>query len=207
MMKKMLGVFTSIVAALAVVGVAWASGDDGASTSVTSAGASTSSSAAMDTSVDDSSPATGVTAPEATTPSTAATNATSTSLDDGSSSPSSSSTSTSIAAGTSTSAGGGSTTSTSLGSSTSTSLDDSDGSNVADQVTTHSIPGVGTVTIEVFQGVLYLSGVSAPGWDVVRDKMESDRIELEFTSGESEAEFEARLRAGGVDVKIEVDTD
>ena len=75
------------------------------------------------------------------------------------------------------------------------------------QVTTHNIPGVGTVTIEVFEGALYLSGVSAPGWEVERDKIEPDRIELEFTSGEAEAEFEARLRAGGVDVKIEVDSD
>jgi hypothetical protein len=78
---------------------------------------------------------------------------------------------------------------------------------VADQVTTHNIPGVGTVTIEVFEGILYLSSVSAPGWDVSRDKVEPDRIEIEFTSGEAEAEFEARLRAGGVDVKTEVDTD
>lgn len=78
---------------------------------------------------------------------------------------------------------------------------------MADQITTHNIPGVGTVTIEVFQGVLYLSSVSAPGWDIERDKVEQDRIELEFTSGEAEAEFEARLRAGGVDVEIEVDPD
>jgi len=78
---------------------------------------------------------------------------------------------------------------------------------VADQVTTHNIPGVGTVTIEVFQGVLYLSSVSAPGWDVSRDKVEPDRIEIEFTSGDAKAEFQARLRATGVDVKIEVDAD
>lgn len=78
---------------------------------------------------------------------------------------------------------------------------------MADQVNTYNIPGVGTVTIEVFEGVLYLSSVSAPGWDIERDKVEPDRIELEFTSGDDEAEFEARLRATGVDVKIEVDAD
>lgn len=74
-----------------------------------------------------------------------------------------------------------------------------------DGITTHRVPGVGTVTIEVFAGQLFLVQVSASGWDVEHDKLESDRIELEFTSGDDEAEFEARIRGSRVEVRIDVD--
>lgn len=77
-----------------------------------------------------------------------------------------------------------------------------------DGVSTHAIPGVGTVTIEVQAGQLILVDVSAPGWAVEREKIESDRIELELTSSlDAEAEFEARLKDGGVEVEVEVDLD
>lgn len=203
MIKKMLAVSTSIVAALAVVGVAWASGNDDTSTSVTAA---TETSASV--SADVSTPSTEVTIPTSspstsvsTSSSTSADVSTSTSLDDDASS-----TSTSIAGNTSTSAAGSAATSTSIGSSTSTSVDDSDRRAVPEGITAHTVPGVGTVTIEVFAGQLFLVNVSAPGWSVEYEKLESDRIELEFTSAlDAEAEFEARIDNGRVEVRIDVD--
>ena len=193
MIKKMLGVFTSVIAALAVVSVAWAGTDDATSTSVTTDATIASS---TDATVQSSTEATVASSTGATVDSS-----TSTSLDDRSSS-----TSTSIAATTSTSADSNSTTSTTVGSSTSTSIDDNDRSVVPDGVTVHTIPGVGSVTIEAASGQLILVDVSAPGWNVEFDKVESDRIELEFTSAaDAEAEFEARINDGRVEVRIEVD--
>ena len=187
-MKKMIGVFTSIVAALSVVGVAWAGTDDNTSMSVSAATEST-----TDVSVDDSATRATVDA------------STATSLDDHGDDDDSS-TSTSIAAATSTSASGSSATSTMVGSSTSTSFDDNDRKTVPDGVTTHIIPGVGSVIVEVSAGQLILVNVSAPGWSVEHDKLESDRIELEFTNTlDAEAEFEVRINDGRVEVRIEVD--
>jgi hypothetical protein len=74
-----------------------------------------------------------------------------------------------------------------------------------DARTTHDIPRVGQVTIAVIGGRLALVDVSAPGWAIKLDKVESDRIEIEFESGEAEAEFEARVRGDRVQVDIEVD--
>lgn len=210
MIKKMLGVFTSVIAALAVVGVAWAGTDDATSTSVTTAGETSTS-----VSIDDSSSSTDATIASSTdatvqsstkatvASSTGATvdSSTSTSVDDNSSS-----TSTSIAGTTSTSADSNSTTSTTVDSTTSTSTDDNDRSVVPDGVTVHTIPGVGSVTIEASSGQLILVDVTAPGWNVEFDKVESDRIELEFTSAvDAEAEFEARIDDGRIEVRIEVD--
>jgi hypothetical protein len=208
MTKKLIGVFTTIVAALAVVGVAWASGDDGTSTSVNAA---TETSASVSSDV--STPSTEASAPEPSTStsvnastSTSAEGSTSTSLDDDLTS----TTSTSIAATTSTSAVG--TTSTSIDdddddATTSTTVDDNDRVVVPDGITTHNIPGVGAVSIEVSGGQLFLVTVFAPGWTVEHDKIEADRIELEFTNGEAEAEFEARINDGRVEVDVEVDSD
>jgi hypothetical protein len=49
--------------------------------------------------------------------------------------------------------------------------------------------------------------VTAPGWSVEIEKEEADRIEIEFQNGNAEAEFEARISDGRVDVKTEVDSD
>lgn len=206
MIKKMLGVFTSVIAALAVVGVAWAGTDDGTSTSVTAAGES-----ATSVSIDDSSSSTDATVASSTEATVAS--STGATLD--------SSTSTSAEAATSTSAEAA--TSTSLdddreddddleddddSSTTTTTIDDHDRVTVPDGVTTHTIPGVGSVTIEVSAGQMTLVSVSAPGWDIEHDKLESDRIELEFTNTlDVEAEFEARIENGRVKVEIEVDSD
>lgn len=173
-MKKLFAVFTTIVTALAVVGVAWASGDDDTSTRVTAA---TQTSADVSADVSTSLQA----------------------LPD-------SSTSTSASASTSTSAGA--TTSTSTDSSTSTTADDRDARKVPDGVTTHVIPGVGTVTIEVKAGQLILVDVTAPGWNVERQRVEKDRIRLELTTlVEAEARFEARINDDRVEVRIKVDSD
>jgi hypothetical protein len=78
---------------------------------------------------------------------------------------------------------------------------------VPDGLTSYQISGVGTVTIRVTDGRMSLVDVSATGWAVHRDKMEDDRIELELTLGEAEAEFEARIEHGRIEVEIEVDSD
>lgn len=198
MIKKMLGVFTSVIAALAVVGVAWAGTDDTTSTSVTTAGETSTS-----VSLDDSSSSTDATVASSTeatvTSATGATvdSSTSTSVDDDSAS----STSTSIAATASSS-------DDSDDNDDSNDSDDNDRSVVPDGVTVHTIPGVGSVTIEASMGQLNLVDVTAPGWDIEFDKVESDRIELEFTStadADAEAEFEARINDGRIEVRIEVD--
>lgn len=186
MLKKMTATFTAVVAALAVVGVSWAGTDDGTSTSVTSVGSTGSS-------IDDS--ATTVTlgppVPVDSTPSTSVSSIPSTTADDDI-------TSTTL---------DDDVTSTSVASSTSTSLDDSGQPLVDDGQSTYRIPGVGTVTIAVTSGRLSLVDVSAPGWSVETEKLEIGRIELEFSSGESEAEFEARIEGGRIEVEIEVDSD
>ena len=188
MMKKVLGVLTASVTALAVVGVAWASSGDDTPTSVTLA-------------TDDSVAGTSGSAPATSAPTTSQAS-TSSSL--ASTSTGQALTSTSIAGTTSTSGGGGST-STSTGASTSTSLDDD--LTVPDSITTHLIPAVGSVTVQVSSGRLILVSVDAPGWAVDHDKIESDRIRLRFTSGDAEGEFEARLENRRVEVEIEVKAD
>jgi hypothetical protein len=64
---------------------------------------------------------------------------------------------------------------------------------------------VGTVTIDVQNGRLVLTDVSAPGWDVTIDKQESDKIEIEFRQGDDEAEFEVEIHHGRLRVEIEND--
>ena len=188
MMKKVLGVLTASVTALAVVGVAWASTGDETSTSVTSA-------------TNDSVAGTSGSAPDTSAP---ATGQASTSTSQASTSTSiGGTTSTSIAGTTSTSVGGS--TSTTTGASTSTSLDDDH--SVPDSIATHVIPAVGSVTVQVSSGSLILVSVDAPGWAVDHHEIESDRIRLRFTSGEAEGEFEARLDNGRVEVEIEVSAD
>jgi hypothetical protein len=200
MTKKLLWLFTTIVAALAVVGVAWASGDDDTSTSITAA---TETSASVSSDV--STPSTEGTVPDSSTStsvnastSTSAEGSTSTSLDNDPTS----TTSTSIAATTSTSIDDDDDDAT-----TSTTVDDNDRVVVPDGITTHNIPGVGAVSIEVSGGQLFLVTVFAPGWTVEHDKIESDRIELEFTNGDAEAEFEARINDARVEVDVEIDSD
>ena len=201
MARKIIAILTAVAAATLVVGVAWASSGDDTSTSVTGAGSSTSTSADTATS-DTSNISTPTTSDDTTSTSdvtvTTSGSTTSTTSDDTTSTSSGSTTSTSI----------GNTTSTSSGSTTSTSVDDNGGGQgPPDGQSTYSIPGLGTVTIAVQSGSLILVNVTAPGWTVVIEKEESDRIEIEFTNGEAEAEFEARIRGSLIEVEAEVDPD
>ncbi|MFZ0015126.1 MAG: hypothetical protein WAL25_13535 [Acidimicrobiia bacterium] len=208
MLRRTIATITAAAAALLVVGVAWASGGDATSTSVTSAEATgTSLDDRSSTSVSPTSPTT--TTDDSATSTVGRPTSTSTSLDDrddGDDDDRSGedrgrrdddTTATTITP----------TTSTSIGTSSSTSHDDSTGRVPPDSRTTYDIPGVGQVTIEVVGGRLSLVDVSAPGWTIGLDKVESDRIEIELVSGDAEARFEARVRGERVEVETEVDTD
>jgi cytoskeletal protein RodZ len=189
MPRKLLATLTTVAALSLLVGVAWAGPGGGASIEATADTSTNASVGSTEASVAGSTDATVSTSADSSSTSTTTDSSTSTSVDD--------STSTSLQ----------STTSTSIASTTSTSVDDNDDSvAVAAQGTTvHTIPGVGVVTVEVVGNALVLVNVSAPGWSVHLDKIESDRIEIEFESGESEAEFEARLD-GQLRVEVEVDS-
>ena len=80
--------------------------------------------------------------------------------------------------------------------------DDDDDGTVPDQVLSHDIPGVGSVTVEVRDGRLELISISAPGWDV-EVEAEVDEIEVKFRDGSSEVEFEAELEHDKVKIEIE----
>lgn len=211
MTKKMIGVFTAILTALVLVGVAWADTDDGTSASI-SADSSVGAAAAVTS--EDTSPSMSVLGVESSTPigveaSTAVT------VDDGNRRDDRATTSTTVVASTSTSNPGSSTsttsrstTSTTSRSTTSTSDDKDARSPIPDGITFHTIPGVGAVTIETSAGQLILVAVSAPGWDVERQKVESDRIELGFSNDlDAKAEFRARVKDSRVEVRIRVDSD
>lgn len=203
MFKRMLGMFTSVVAGLAVVGVAWASGDD-SSSGVVNATAETA--ASISTGV--STPTTDVTVPDSSTEAKVESSTHAHANVSGATTDASASTWTNAEGKTSTSAATPSTTATTVDSSTSTSVDDSDNRQVPDGVSTHILPSVGTVTIEVESSQLILVDVSAPGWTIERQRVEPDRIELELIGAlDAKAEFEARVRNGRVDVEVEVDLD
>lgn len=189
MLKKMLGTFTAVVTALAVVGVAWASSDDDSSTSVTAAGstsATVEASAATDATVDTTgatiggSVSTGATVETSSSTGATVGSSTPTTIDDNS-------------------------TSTSVDSSTSTSVDDSNLlGGILDGVSTHEVPGVGTVTIAVTAGRLSLVSTSL-SLQITEQRLEPDRIELRMESGDSKARFEARIEGDRLEVKVDVD--
>jgi hypothetical protein len=64
---------------------------------------------------------------------------------------------------------------------------------------------VGTVTVAVSGGKLVLVDVSAPGWTVEVDKQEPTEIKVEFRKGSAEAEFEAEIEHGQLDIEVETD--
>lgn len=200
--RNALGVFAAVVAALLVVGVAWASGDDSATQTSLANGTVTS-----------------VTAPSSSSsqpqPSTSTTiGSTSSTLgDDGSTSTSlGGSTPTTINNSTSTTLGNGSSTSTTLGSggSTSTTIDDDDdddrgkGSALVDGTHHFAVGAAGSVSIQVLAGQLVLLDVSPnAGWDFEIEKNRSDEIEIRFEFGDRRSEFEARNHNGALEIEIE----
>jgi hypothetical protein len=226
MIRKMLGVATSVVAALAVVGVAWAATDDTGPTAAAEVEATVSTEVTTPESV--TSPtidATSSTLDDDPSESTATTIDDSDDDDMGESTDSTvddsrdhddddDTTSTTIRSTTSTSEDDK--TATTIDDSTVTTLDDRDDHDdhddhddrrAPDGVTSYALPGVGTVTVEVAGGVFSGVEVSAPGWDLVQKHMEPDEVEVELASNGQEAEFEARIDDGRVKVEFEVDSD
>jgi len=210
MFRKMLGTFTAVAAALLLVGVAWASGDDArddssSGSSAVSASADVSSSGSLatestNTSLDDNSTSTSL---DDSTSTSIDDNSSSTSLDDNSSTSislvdtSSTSTSTTIDSTTSTSIDDGSTSST---------IDDNQSVPITTDPKTYDVNGAGTVSLQVVAGQLVLIDVSAAsGWSLELDKADSREIKVEFESGDSDAKFEAKLDNGELRVKIERD--
>jgi hypothetical protein len=184
----MFGVFTAVAAALLLVGVAWASGDrandDSSSGSIASSG-----------SLAGSGSVTSVSSPSVSS------QATNTSLDDNSS------TSTTID-------DHGGTTNTTIddhGGTTNTTVDDHDDEDetrspapVNSDPTSYQVGGAGTVTVQIVTGQLVLLDVTATtGWSFEVDKSDGRDIKIEFESGESEAEFEAKLRDGQIRIEVE----
>ncbi|HUF96301.1 MAG TPA: hypothetical protein VMO52_09505 [Acidimicrobiia bacterium] len=186
MLRKMLGIFTAVAAALVVVGVAWASSDVSSSTSL----------------------------PEATL-SAAAQSSTSASIGSSTSSTDGSSTSTSLAGNTSTTIDdststsfddNGGSTSTTIDDTTSTSFDDSD-LPVPDGTFVYQVASAGTVTIQVTNGAMSLDSVNASlAWSFEVEKNRSDDVEVEFELGDAEASIRVRADHGELKVEIESKT-
>jgi hypothetical protein len=183
-----LGIFTTVVAALTVVGVAWAGSDLRADSDVSTRTAVATGDTTDPTGLGSGGSGKVTSSGEGSTRITLATRS-----------------STSV-----TSSGGPSTSVTTIvgngvDSSTSSTIDDEDLELTVSAGGTFTIPGVGTVTIDILEGRLVLDGISAPGWDVEIEEHQDDRIEVGFRMGEAKAEFEAELENGVL--QIEVDTD
>ena len=206
MLRKSLGVFTALVAALLLVGVAWASGNtvqdvssSGSEGTPPSSNVSSSSgslvTASTGTSPDSSS----------TSSSVAANSTTSISLVD------TSSTSTTVDATTSTSLDDGSTTSTTTPEgSTSTTVDDNDREEtrgpapVNSGPTTYQVGTAGMVTVQITGGQLVLvDAIAATGWTLELDKADGREVKVEFESGGSDAKFEAKIDNVELRVRVE----
>lgn len=187
MSRKLLGVFTSITAALLVVGMAWAADDAGQVDDDSRARITgeTSLEASAETQVS----ATGDTLPTGSSTSITSGSSPSTSI----TSPGGSSTTVTSSAGSSTSVTTGEGSSTSLV--TRTELTSSAGG-------TFQVSDAGSVTVEVHAGLLVVTDVSAPGWDIRIKDVRHDRVRIEFRKDGANAEFEARLDSGRLDIEI-----
>ena len=208
MYRKMLGVVTAVAAALMLVGVAWAAGDAARDDSGTISVADTAATSPSTPTTDDT---TGATAPDTTS---------GTAPDDNSSS-----TSTSIGSSTTDVTVDDSTTSTTIDDNdgtTGTTIDDNGGDDDRDddEVETRSPAPVnseakryvvgdgGSVAVQIVNGRLVLLDVKVnEGWTHEVEKARTDEIEVKFESGNSEAEFEAKLRDGQIRIEIERDDD
>ncbi len=73
-----------------------------------------------------------------------------------------------------------------------------------DATFTFPVPGAGSVTVAVLHGALVLEAVDpAAGWGHEIEKLEWDRIRIEFQRGDDEREIDIRIR--GSEVEVEVD--
>jgi len=82
--------------------------------------------------------------------------------------------------------------------------DDDDAVAVADGIHAFDVAGVARVTVNVANGTLQLVDVEAnAGWTAEIDEARADHIKVKFRNGESEAEFEAEMEHGGLEVEVE----
>ena len=196
MSKRTLATLGGVIAAtLLIAGIAWASSSDDTSTSSTNPSTPTSLDGSPTTSLDNSRPSTSI---DNSSTSTSLNGQTSTSVDDN----------------TSTSSGNSSTSTTVDDNTSSTSDDGDDDDNsgrgggddnaVEDGVHTFDVAGAARVSVNVVSGRLQLADVRAEaGWSFEIDEARNDRIRIKFRNGETEAEFEAELKHGGLEVEVE----
>jgi hypothetical protein len=195
MLRTSLAIVTSMLAALLVVGVAWAGSGENTDDSVVK----------VTSTIEDDSTSTLGSGKSST--SVGAGSSTSTTFDDDGGR-----TSTTVAGGsTSTSIDDDSRTSTTLDNdgSTSTSVDDRDDDDsidIADQLLDFDVAGAATVTIRVVAGQLVLVDVDlSVGWQQEVKKLEADEIEIRFENGDSRAELEVEVEDGRVVWELDVD--
>jgi hypothetical protein len=170
-----------VLAALLVVGVAWAGGDGGSDVPAVEVTSTTGDDA---TSTSARSGATSVSAD--TSSSTSAT------IDDGD-------------GRTSTTVDDDGSTSTTLDDdgSTSTTIDD-DSVGIADQVLDFEVSGAATVTIQVAAGRLVLLDIDLnAGWHHEIKKLEADEIEIRFEKGDSRAELKVEVDDGRIEWEVD----
>ena len=204
MFRTSIAIVTSVLAALLVVGVAWA----GSGESPDRSSVRVDSSARADDSASNRAEV------EVTSSSVSGNGSTSTSVDDDGDR-----TSTSEADGsTSTSIDDDddddrhTTTTLDHDGSTSTSVDDNDVDDnddeedsiaLSDQILEFDVSGAATVTVQVVAGRLLLVDVSlSTDWHQEIQKIESDEIELRFEKGDSRAELEVEIEDGRVEWEI-----
>lgn len=214
-MRRTLGSLAAVAAAMSLIGVAWASDDSPKAEVSTNAAVAAQSEAEVDddfstglatrSSADIETTSSLDAGQPSTTSTTVESDTTSTTLGDGT-------TSTTIENDTTSTTVDDGTTSTTIGEgTTSTTIDDDhdqrddDTGSALVGLETYTVAGVGTVTINFLADAMVLVDVDAPGWEVEIKKAESARIEVEFTNGSTEAEFEARIDSGG-GVSIEIET-
>jgi hypothetical protein len=191
MLRISAAVVTSVLAALLVVGVAWAGGDGGSDVPAVEVTSTTGDDA---TSTSARSGATSVSADASSSASATIDDGdgrTSTTVDDDGS--------------TSTTSDDDGSTSTTLDDdgATSTTIDD-DSVGIADQVLDFEVSGAATVTIQVAAGRLVLLGIDLnAGWHQEIKKLEADEIEIRFEKGDSRAELKVELDDGRVEWEVD----
>jgi hypothetical protein len=181
-------------------------GDSTVDTATTGGSTGTPASVAPTTTVGDTTSTSGVgstsTTADDTTSTTTGGDSTSTTAGNTTSTTTGGSTTTTVGNTTSTTNGGS--TSTTVGNTTSTTVDDSEPIGSGSQ--TYSVGGAATVSIAWSNGTLTLVSVSvASGWEIDDQEVRSDRIEIDFESGDNDARFRADFHDGALRIETRVD--
>ena len=70
--------------------------------------------------------------------------------------------------------------------------------------TTYQVGTAGTVTVQVTGGQLVLiDAIAATGWNLELDRADGREVKVEFESGGSDAKFEAKVDSGELRVRVE----